>query len=174
MYGIGTLYCCGKSTVNSLLSRPWIYIVVVTMYITLEGCSGLPWTTIDEWYREPPEAMNYSNWEVINGQRVYGVRIDRVKEATLLLLNVKYVGMSVQQAQYYADKQIDENGEGKYYLIRGIYVSAAIPTVMIYEDVLLVDISGPGKSPRPMRRQPVIVRLDKEPSDVYVTCGMYE
>lgn len=63
---------------------------------------------------------------------------------------------------------------GQAYLLRGLVLNDRSPFFEIYVKggVVLVRSSTLGSSALPMRRRPVVVILESDPEDIYVSVGM--
>jgi len=95
-------------------------------------------------------------------------------DAERLLQDVAIVELTDQQAAEFIGQALPEAPGTKPYLVRGVYLNRETGgfSVYILEDQLLIRHSSLGSSPSPMKRQALVLQLERRPAEVFVTCSM--
>ena len=146
---------------------------------TLYGCTSdrRAWTTQDSWYNAPPpETPRRGEWEQLDRARIHEVLESRELQAEELLQDVSIVEVTAEQAAELIGATLPDQPDTQPYLTRGVYLNGGTGSFSVYllEDQLLVHHGSLGHRAVPMKRQALVLQLEQEPQDVFVTCSMAE
>jgi hypothetical protein len=134
-------------------------------------------TTGDPWYTGlPSEGPLYWTWPELDPERIYEVVESKHPDAERLLEDVSILELSDEQAAEFVGVALPGAPGTRPYLTRGLYLNrqTTMFTVYVREDRLVVYHGTLGTSPLPMRRQALVLQLERKPSEVFVTCTMAE
>jgi hypothetical protein len=134
-------------------------------------------TTQDPWYTGlPSEGPLYWTWPELDPGRIQEVVESKQPEAERLLEDVPILELGDEQAAEFVGGALAGAPGTRPYLTRGLYLNRQtyMFTVYVREDQLVVYHGTLGTSPLPMRRQALVLQLERKPSEVFVTCTMDE
>jgi hypothetical protein len=150
------------------LPWPLLLLCLVT------GCAdNRAWTSSDPWFHPPPVEPHDS--EPIGGGRIENVIADKELEAEDLLATAPYVEITPQQAEAFAGYPLIPHPGARPYLVRGGYLLRRSGVFQVYylgRGDYLVYHECLGSTPAAMKRQALVVQLDKPPKRVFVFCRM--
>lgn len=153
--------------------------VLILSAATLYRCTPdrRAWTTVDSWYNAPPpEAPRRREWEGLDRARIHEVIESREPQAEELLQDVSIVELNCEQAAEFIGEALPEVPGTKPYLTRAVYLNRGTGGFSVYllEDELLVYHRSLGRRAVPMKRQALVLQLERQPTQVFVTCSMAE
>jgi len=165
--------CDRKTFPVSRGARTWLPFSLLLL-LALAGCSdNRAWTSTDPWFHPP--AVEPHDSEPIGGGRIENVIPDKELEAEDLLSTVPYVEITSQQAEAFAGFPLIPHPDARSYLMRGVYLSRRTGVFQVYSlgrGDYLVYHECLGSAPSAMKRQALVVQLDKPPKRVFVFCRM--
>jgi hypothetical protein len=147
--------------------------------VMLYGCAfdHRAWTTQDTWYNAaPPETPPRREWEQLDRERIHEVLESRELQAEVLLQDVSIVEFTAEQAAAFIGKALPDQPDTQPYLTRGVYLNRGTGSFSVYtlENQLLVHHGSLGRRAVSMKRQALVLQLERKPRDVFVTCSMAE
>jgi hypothetical protein len=135
------------------------------------------WTTQDSWYNAaPPEIPRRGEWDRLDRARIHEILESRELQAEELLQDVSIVELTAEQAAGFVGAALPDMPGTQPYLTRGVYLNRGTGAFSVYvlENQLLVHHSCLGRRAVPMKRQALVLQLERKPEDVFVTCSMAE
>ncbi len=137
---------------------------------------GHPWTTMDSWYRKPPESFyDRQNAPVdIQDRFVIPIPAQQQAQAQAMLADVSFRVLTEHEASALTLTPQKAEAGMKFYLVRAVCLNAA-------NGKFMVDRIGPslrvfhgclGLEAVPMKRAALMVELASPPSEVFVDCSM--
>jgi hypothetical protein len=134
------------------------------------------WTREDSWYRAPPAGTQLWEWSELDGDRVHEVVEQSLPSAETLLKDVPCVVLDDQQARTFTGEPVPDVPGARAYLTRGVLLNRETGgfTIYVSGDQLIVYHRCLGRSTAPMSRQPLVLLLERKPSEIYVACSMAE
>jgi hypothetical protein len=150
---------------------------LAALVLILCGCGGRrAWTTEDSWYRPRPAGTPAAISDRVDAARVYEVVETWHAEAEALLAEIPILEITDQQAAEFAGQELTDAPGTRPYLVRGVYLNRGTGgwSIRIAGDELVVHHGSLGRSAVPMKRQALILQLERAPAQVYVTCSMAE
>jgi hypothetical protein len=146
---------------------------------TLCGCTydQRAWTAQDSWYNAaPPETPRRREWERLDPARIHEILESRELQAQELLRDVSIVELTAEQTEEFIGAALPDVPGTQPYLTRGVYLNRGTGNFSVYvlENQLLVHHDSLGHSAVPMKRQALVLQLERKPKDVFVTCSMAE
>jgi hypothetical protein len=142
----------------------------------LIGCSSQrrAWTTEDSWYNPPSSGTPVWTWPHLDRERLHEVVETKEAEAEQLLDDVAVVELTSDEASEFIGEVLPEVPGTKPYLTRGLYLGRGSFSVHVFEDQLAVTHGSLGRRALPMKRQALVLQLERAPAEVFVTCSMAE
>jgi hypothetical protein len=144
----------------------------------LVGCSSQrrAWTNEDSWYKAPPSETLVWTWPDLDRERLHEVVETEEAEAEQLLDDVAVVELTSDEAAEFVGEALPEIPGTKPYLTRGLYLIRGTGSFSVYvsEDQLAVTHGSLGRSAQSMKRQALVLQLERAPVEVFVTCSMAE
>ncbi|HWE03384.1 MAG TPA: hypothetical protein VG326_13325 [Tepidisphaeraceae bacterium] len=154
---------------RSPICLPWCLLL-----FTLAGCGDhRAWTSTDPWFH-PPVAEPHDS-EPIGGGRIDNVVPDKELEAEEMLAAAPFVELTPQQADAFAGYPLIPHPGARPYLMRGVYLRRRTGVFQVYSlgrGDYLVYHECLGSAPAAMKRQALVVQLDKPPRRVFAFCRM--
>lgn len=161
--------------------------------VLLAGCgngNGL-WTTKDSWYTGYPSDHPWLDEEQLKIQRecIMPVCDLRLDESITLLSNVQVLEIDLTQAQQLVGvpnldpsklppsvKAESRSGKLKPYLVRAVVLWEGTGAFSAYwkDSSLWINHGCLGRRAAPMKRRPLVIFLEKKPTDVYNDVSMAE
>jgi hypothetical protein len=155
-----------------------VFLVLATSGcgLSLFSTSRRAWTTKDSWYADLPENVPSWNWPSLDRARIHEVIESKEVEAEELLQDVSIVQLSSEEAAEFIGEALPEVPGTKPHLTRGVYLNRATGafSVSTQEDQLRVHHDSLGRRAVPMKRQALVLQLERKPTEVFVTCSMAE
>ena len=157
--------------------------LTVLLLVILPGCGRMSerssdaWTTQDSWYRAPETELLLDLYETpLDEARFAPVQESSRAAAEELLRDDPFLKIDAEKANELVGSEVGSEGDGEYYLLRGLYLQEGTGSFTVYArgGQVLVYHGCLGRSPVPMNRRAVVARLSEPPTDVYITCGMDE
>jgi hypothetical protein len=144
--------------------------------LTLFSTSHGAWTSKDSWYADLPEGVSSWNWPSLDRARIHEVIESREAKAEELLQDVSIVPLSSKEAAEFIGEELPGAPGTQPYLTRAVYLNRATGgfSVSILDDQLRVHHGSLGRRAVPMKRQALVLQLEREPAEVFVTCSMAE
>lgn len=141
----------------------------------LEACGHRAATEIDSWARSS-SGVDFTKAKLLDNSGVQLVPERMESEAETMLSDVGCVELSPEQVHHFLGRSLSPVPGNKPYLVRGVYLNPATGgfSVKVLDDKLRVHHSCLGSSAVPMKRQALIVQLERMPKEVYVGCSMAE
>ena len=133
------------------------------------------WTAEDSWYTGLPSVdPPYWSWPELDHARIHEVVESQQPEAETLLQNVSIVELTSQEAAEFIGEPLPEVPGAEPYLTRGVYLNRGTGSFSVYilEDRLVVHHGSLGSSAVPMKRQALVLQLERSPTEVFVACSM--
>jgi len=134
-------------------------------------------TARDSWYNAvPPKTPGLWEWQELDRARIHQVMESKETQADDLLQNVPVLELTNEQASELVGRMLPELPRTRPYLARGLYLNRETGAFSVYvlDDRLLVHHGSLGRGAAPMKRQALVLQLEGEPTQVYVTCSMAE
>lgn len=130
-----------------------------------ESGSGSP----DAWFRRPPAELR-QEWQTVSREDIHPVLAEKRESAVALLGSRAAVPAPPELVQELAGAQV--NG-GPWFVVRGLCAACETGafTVQQSEGRIFVHHAALAGRQIPLTRWPVVVSLDGEPADVYVTAS---
>jgi hypothetical protein len=134
----------------------------------------------DSWYRDMPAALiidpvkkTVVEWAKVDPAEVYQVTKPTWPKAESMLAKKAITLLSTDQARQLAGKPIVVPPRKKPYLVRAVYYERGTGKyyVSVLGTYLSVNHDSLGPWPAAMKRDALVVLLDTEPNEVFVTCG---
>ena len=152
-------------------------VVMSVLVLIATACSGRGAASdTDSWCAAPPSDLSLpAQWEELDQNRLRIVHGQLLGQAVDLLDQVIWMPISPVQAQEMTDMPFD--GSGGFYLVRGLYLNwetEGFTARVLDGRVWISHRSAQGAGAVPMKRQPVVVKLDAAPTQIYVTCSTTE
>ena len=157
--------------------------LLVLLFLAVGGCglglfsSSRPaWTSKDSWYADLPEDVSSWSWPSLDHARIHEVIEPREAKAEELLEEVAIVPLTREEATEFLGEELSDVPGAEPYLTRGIYLNRATGSFSVYilEDQLRIHHRSLGRRAVPMKRQALVLQLERKPAEVYVTCSMAE
>ncbi len=144
--------------------------------LSLFSTSHGAWTSKDSWYADLPEDVPSWNWPSLDRARIHEVIESREAEAQKLLHDVSIVQLTNEEAAEFIGEELPDVPGTQPYLTRGVYLNRATGAFSVYilEDQLRVHHRSLGRRAVPMKRQALVLQLERKPAEVYITCSMAE
>ena len=134
-------------------------------------------TAEDSWYTGlPTESPLNRTCPELDPARIHEVTEASEPLAEQLLQDVSIVALTAEEAAAFVGAPLSEVPGTRPYLLRGVYLNRETGrwSVCILEDQLLVYHGALGSSAVPMKRQALVLQLEREPREVFVACSMAE
>ena len=133
-------------------------------------------SSLDSWFRPPANWNGFRQAPRLPDSDILEVAPGGAAAAVEQLRNAACLEISAEQAAEIAGRKTLSAGDGKWYLVRGVCLNRGTGKFTVVEvgSELLVEHGSLGHSAVPMKRQPLIVRLQRKPETVYVSCSMDE
>jgi hypothetical protein len=150
-------------------------VAFLILGMALAGCApGSAWTSEDSWYNPPPGGALEGPGEELDGERIHEVVDPKEGEAEALLEQVAILELTDEQASWFTGEPLPQVPGTRAYVVRGVYLTKGTGTfsVSVHGDQLVVFNGSLGSGGNPMRRQALVVQLEKPPDEVFVTCSM--
>jgi hypothetical protein len=134
----------------------------------------------DRWYKPPPHSVTkrIQEKDYLNKLEFIAVTPVMKKKAIGLLCNASVVRIDDSRVKLFCGRAVSRRTYkgSAWYLVRGLFLSEATGaySVISIGDVLWIDHASLGKTARKMERQALVVRLNRAPKRVFVTCSMIE
>ncbi len=144
--------------------------------LTLFSTSHGAWTSKDPWYADLPQDVSSRNWPPLDHARIHEVIESKEAEAEELLQDVPIAELTSERAAEFVGEELPDIPGTQPYLTRGVYLNRATGgfSVFMLEDKLRVHHGSLGRRAVPMKRQALVLQLERKPAEVYVTCSMAE
>lgn len=134
--------------------------------------TNMLWSNIDDWYCEPSEEI--SGMEMPSSDGIVKVKPKYLNEAITALLRMPFRKVTKDEASKFTGcVNIDADKEKEPYLMRGVYLCQGGKYSYVVRDskVYIYNICM-GNWKAPMKKWPVIIWLEAEPTKVYCMCTM--
>jgi hypothetical protein len=161
----------------------WANLVRLILMSSLLGsmvaCSGThrAWESEDSWYRRPPTELNdVSAWLLLESSSAHEI-IGTLEQAAEESLNKSpYFEITTEQVKKLTEGEFISIPKTKPYLVRSVFLNKGTGAyyLRVKNGNLWIHHASLGKGPVPMRKQAIVVQLQGEPNEVYVTCSMAE
>jgi hypothetical protein len=145
--------------------------------LTAACSSRQAWTAVDAWYRPPPaNETSFWGWEQIQGSRLHEVVAAKENDAEDLLRTEPIVELEAGQAADLIGEPLSDAPGAQPYLVRGVYLRRQTGRFVAYVsgEKLIVHHGSLGSGPAPMKRQALVLQLERKPATVFVACSMAE
>ncbi|MHC4431859.1 MAG: hypothetical protein ACYTBS_08475 [Planctomycetota bacterium] len=158
-----------------MFGRQHILLATLVFVVAFCACVGnRAWTREDSWYTEPELALPWDaelKYELISSVPSSGLAL-----AEQLLESRSWRRLSVAEVMELLGKDADTPTGKHLYLLRAVYLNAETGgfSVRHKDGIVHVHHSSLGRRAVPMKRGAVIVPLNSDPENVYVTCSMDE
>jgi hypothetical protein len=157
-----------------------LHNALILSIFLLAGCEDhSAWTIPDVWYTSQQTKISGASWPDKSyklSDDLYCEVVDVYEnEAEKLLEKVSSVEISMEQfSRYVATKPPIPAGR-KPFLVRGVYLNVSGSFFIFFkDDMLFVNHGCMGRHAVPMKRQCLVVLLEKAPRQVYISCDMVE
>jgi hypothetical protein len=132
------------------------------------------WTTQDAWYRPAPTNVAFGQWPSLDRTRIHAVAEGQEAAAEKLLATVPAVELTAQQATDLVGRPLPDVAGAKPYLVRAVYLNRETGQflVNVSGDQLAVTHRSMGSQAVPMRRQALVLQLERAPAEVFVGASM--
>jgi len=158
------------------VDRASLFLAALFLAATLLGCRDeRAWTSADSWYNPPPsEIYPLSGWKTLDYTQIHQVTAAQQPAAEALLENAAILELTPQQAAELTGQPLADHPTTKPYLTRGVYLNRGGFSIHFKDQQLLVSHDSLGHGPAPMKRQALVLQLNRLPQEVFVTCSMAE
>jgi hypothetical protein len=173
--------------------QPSRAIFIALFGLALCGCKELPQdnravtlrdnrsvTTMDSWYSPQPIQPDVGKElpaTELDKSRIHPVVDTQETWAEALLAITSFAEITAQQGEEATGTPIAPIAGTKLYLVRGVYLNRGTGgfdiTLQPNNDINVFH-GCLGNHPVPMKRQSLVLQLDKTPHQVFVDCGMIE
>jgi hypothetical protein len=152
---------------------------LVGVAVTLSGCTGRlrAWTTQDSWYRAPPPGLpGRSEWAALEPSAIHPVVDASESLAEALLAQLPIVELGHEEAAQLVGGTLPQAPGTQPYLVRGVCLNRSTGSfsAFLLEGRLWVHHASLGRRAVPMKRQVLVLQLERRPAEVFVTCSMAE
>lgn len=140
---------------------------------------------VDSWYREATvqfdDDFNPVGWKRVDSQLISLTKPEYKSDCEKLLEQESWMRLSKEQAQRFTGKPISVKDKRYPYLIRGVYLLLQAPNypgstggfkVLIKQRNVWIAQGAWGRRTFEMKRQPIVVMLDSDPAQVFVTTNL--
>jgi hypothetical protein len=153
------------------IGRAVLFASALGLYV--HGCADhREWTRADAWHHPATDRPRVESLKPVPWVEV---RPEARAAAEQRLDRSVLIPLRSDEVAGYAGGPFDHPGLN-IYLVRGVYLNRHTGGFYVRSDGrdLYVDHASLGRSPVPMKRQPLLVALPAAPRSVYVSCGMDE
>jgi hypothetical protein len=130
---------------------------------------------LDSWYRLPDNDLLQGLYKSpLDRTRFAPVQESSRAAAEELLRDNRFLKIDAEKANKLVGSEVGSEGDGEYYLLRGLYLQGGIGSFTVYTPggQVAVHYGCRGRSPVPLNRTAVVARLSEPPTDVYTMCSM--
>ena len=127
----------------------------------------------DTWYVVPP-TWDRDRWQMLDRSRNHAVLSTMMDEALKMVDKVPIAKVTTEKAHELSGGLARANSSGDLFVIRALSFNPwGKFDVYVMKDQLWLENYALGTSSR-MKRTALIVQLDRQPTHVFVTCGIAE
>lgn len=180
-----------SNTEMTTLKRLRLLAVGVLAVLSFVGCGDDPRavsddrraaSTVDSWFTPQPSMGDVLNgpsrtkWKELDTALFKEVELSREAEAEETLNDVSCRALSREEVTRFLGKPFQISGGRKPYLVRGLYLNRGTGAFTLYskDDELVVEHGSLGRHAVPMKRQCLVVFLERPATRVFVTVHMDE
>lgn len=148
--------------------------------LLLLGCekansSGGQWTTKDSWYHPATKTYDEPS-HTLPDKEFLKVTASNFPRAEAMLKDQAIVPLSLKQAGNFVNHPLKQVPGKSTFLVRAVYLNAGTGAFLLnlQGNRLFVTHGSLGHHAVPMKRQALVVFLQKQPDEVFVDCMMAE
>jgi len=165
-----------RSTAKGFGQMPPDYYYMVLQQTTIERDNPQAWTTADSWYHPPGDWMKFREVKRLPDTEVVEVAAEHLDAAISELRDVACTEISPSRASIICGKPIMAQPDYRLYLVRALFLNRDTGSFLVTQagPDLLVEHGSLGRSEVPMKRDALVVRLQRKPERIYIACSMAE
>ena len=160
---------------NTGMPRP-VFPLVFLVALPLGGCERRATTSVDSWARPGASRVEFDKGERLEDSRLHIVPESMESQAEVMLSDVSCLELSAEQIQKLLPHPLPVMPRTKAFLTRGVFLNRDTGhfSVTVLDDKLWVHHGCLGRHAVPMKRQALVIQLERMPKEVYVGCSMAE
>jgi hypothetical protein len=162
---------------NRNMPKLAIPLQIFLLALSLGGCKDHGGaSTVDSWARARAPGLDFGKGNQLDDSRIHQVPEAMETGAEALLVDVSCIELTAEQAEKTLGRKLPEIPGTKPYLTRGVYLNRGTGhfRVTMLDDNLGVFHGSLGHHAVPMKRQALVLQLERIPKEVYVSCHMAE